>query len=887
MKPLSALCSTILIAVVVDNMKGSPMNDWPQERHDAQMTGRTSAKGAMSSPPTVRYRHYLGLWTNHLVATTRAGATATVTLPDQEFGETYRHDHALEWALRQPQVEVDGMGGALPEPNASSEKIAKLLPDTRGRQRVVFDNAFAIGAEANYGRLYAYDEGVDKPRLVWQTERVKDMYAPVVCIVDTDLDGQDEVALLTHYHLAIYDALTGQEKDSIYWNVGRNYGQLTVVDADGDGRPDFVVQADAPPHLEFIRNAPEGLQLKWSHKYLKNEADVAVPTDFFLHNLPNAVGDLDGDGRVELAVNIRHFNDDKRWHIVVFDVLTGDVKADIVDRYLYAVADLDRDGAHEFLMTTALDLTIDRDLPLTIGTYRGTTVETRWESAVPGRFCTTPYRFPKTANSASTRGPVHHSKALVADVDGDGNDECFASTVDGTLYAIGSDGDAFRAKWSLTSPSSALPPTAIAASSDAPARVLVELPAESGVIRTTGVGVETVSHYRAGRFRTTPSVADLDADGRNEIIAESADGHVNVFDVNGGVFNRRWRVRAAAQPVSVTWKGFRASVPAVDLDGDGQNEILCCDNGAETATTLYAYRADGTLYWKSELPELAPRLTETFRVGRFRSEGPDVVVVVQPTTQPEMFCLDGRTGAVRWHKASWTDAQGQVWPYPNRFVCADVDGDGLDEVYGSYAYMFYALDGATGEPMRKVVNIWHEVYKRWQAYFYPVPADYDGDGKPEFLLASDSFAIGGVTVMSPTCDVRWEVPLDNARGAKGLQAVGDVDGDGLPEVAYGCADGRVICYDGRTAAVRWEVPNINGSGAHFTSGDIDGDGRDEFIYPLATGEIAAFDNDAEGHVLWRVHVSGTSDTPVLADVDGDGLVEIVVCTEDGYLNVLK
>ena len=49
----------------------------------------------------------------------------------------------------------------------------------------------------------------------------------------------------------------------------------------------------------------------------------------------------------------------------------------------------------------------------------------------------------------------------------------------------------------------------------------------------------------------------------------------------------------------------------------------------------------------------------------------------------------------------------------------------------------------------------------------------------------------------------------------------------------------------------------------------------------------ALDNDAPNHILWRAPLSAQPDTPILADIDGDGLAEIVVCTSDGYLNVLK
>ena len=871
-----------------------PQTDWPMERHDPQMTGRTPLKARMSQAPKMMWRHYLGLWGNHLIVEAQPGTQEQLPLPSHAFGQSYLSERMVEWGLRLPPVDLDGAGTLVEPPNQAAVKLGKLLPDVPGLQRVEFDNAFSIGAEANYGRLYAHDIDPNQPRLVWQTERVKDMYSPVVAIADTDLDGQSEIVMMTQYHLSIYDALTGQEKDSVYWNVGRNYGQLDVVDVDGDGLPDFVIQADAPPHLEFIRNTPDGASLVWSHKYLANEADVAVPTDFALHNLPNALRDLDGDGRMELAVNIHDFKQGRRWHVVVFDVPTGEVKADFVDQYLWAVADLDADGQFEFFLTEALGKSVERNAQMQVATYLGDKLVTRWESTRPGRFCLRPYFFPDNANSASSRGPVHHSTILSGDIDGNGFEEFFV-TQDGQLLAIGLDAGAYRTKFMLTSPSDSPPhPLAIRAQANGPAQILVELHAESGEIHLEGARAQLKSHYPVGDFRATPTVADLDGDGKNEIIVENAAGFLDVLEppsAKGGKPRVRWSSKGSAQPVWVTWKTGHAPVPAVDLDGDGQKEIICSDSGDEPHTTIYALRADGSIYWKSELSWLGPRLTETFKVGRFRDEGWDVLLTIQETTQPEMLCLDGRTGEIRWHKKSWKDAQGQTWPYPNQYICYDADGDGLHEIYGSYAYIYYPLDGTTGEPIRTPLNIWHEVFDRWQSYFAPLPADFNGDGKTEFLLTSYSFAIGGVAVVTPEMEILWQHALDNSVGARGYQGVGDCDGDGIPDIAFYHLDGRIAVYDGKTGDTKWEVKELtnhgSNSGGHFGTGDIDSDGCDEFLYPLGSNEIIALDHDAPGHILWRVQLDAQPETPILADIDGDGLAELLVCTTDGYLNVLK
>lgn len=118
-----------------------------------------------------------------------------------------------------------------------------------------------------------------------------------------------------------------------------------------------------------------------------------MPTDFHLNNLPNAVRDLDGDGRIELAVNIRHFKDDKRWHVVIFDALTGDVKVDIIDRYLWAVADIDHDGFFELFLSSALTRTVECNSTLYALTFNGTELIQKWASKEKGSLCMKNYFF--------------------------------------------------------------------------------------------------------------------------------------------------------------------------------------------------------------------------------------------------------------------------------------------------------------------------------------------------------------------------------------------------------------------------------------------------------------------------------------------------------------
>ena len=143
MRYLLLLIPVILCQYGGAGMKGEFDNDWPMERHDPQMTGHTHLKGEMLKAPEVIWKHYLGLWSNHLMVTASPDSSETIPLPEKPFGEGYFWENSLEWGLRQRSVDIDGKGKLVDRPGQCSVKLAKLLPEVPGYQRVEFDNAFS------------------------------------------------------------------------------------------------------------------------------------------------------------------------------------------------------------------------------------------------------------------------------------------------------------------------------------------------------------------------------------------------------------------------------------------------------------------------------------------------------------------------------------------------------------------------------------------------------------------------------------------------------------------------------------------------------------------------------------------------------------------------
>jgi hypothetical protein len=170
----------------------------------------------------------------------------------------------------------------------------------------------------------------------------------------------------------------------------------------------------------------------------------------------------------------------------------------------------------------------------------------------------------------------------------------------------------------------------------------------------------------------------------------------------------------------------------------------------------------------------------------------------------------------------------------------------------------------------------------------PLVGDLDGDGVPEILFTSQECCTGFTETILRAVSGRdgsdvftADAPASRFRVAT-QQALGDVDGDGSPDVvgqSAGSPD-RLICLDA-TGALKWtSVPLPVRSVFDTYSGgpaiaDLDGDGDAEVIW----GPNAL--DGRTGGLFWTPESGGTlggSDggpLSVVVDVDGDGDQEVI------------
>jgi len=326
-----------------------------------------------------------------------------------------------------------------------------------------------------------------------------------------------------------------------------------------------------------------------------------------------------------------------------------------------------------------------------------------------------------------------------------------------------------------------------------------------------------------GPVWSSPVVGDMDGDGDPEVIVGSKDGNVYAWHHDGTVVAPLGAPGWPRRPGA----GVRSSPSLADLEGDGGLEVVVGSDDGK----VYAWRADGTAVW-AEPPATGDRISSSPALGDLDGDG-DLEVIV-----------GSESGDVyAWHH----------------------DGAAV------------TLLGSPGWPRSTGAAV----------YSCPALGDLDGDGDPEVLIGSSDSKVyawhhDGTTVTFPDAP-GW--PQGTAGWVNSSPALGDLDGDGSPEVVVGSNDGRVYAwhYDG-TPVDGWPKSTgwiVDGSPA---LGDLDGDGDLEVVVGSWDGDVYAWHDDGTAVNSWPYSIGPTSafhSSPAVADLDGDGDLEVAIGSDDG------
>ncbi|BCM92967.1 desiccation/radiation resistance protein [Abditibacteriota bacterium] len=244
------------------------------------------------------------------------------------------------------------------------------------------------------------------------------------------------------------------------------------------------------------------------------------------------------------------------------------------------------------------------------------------------------------------------------------------------------------------------------------------------------------------KVEASPTIADLDGDGRAEILVGATDGKLHCLNFQG---KESW---------SVTTKSWIVGGTAVaDINGDGQKEVIF----GSYDRNLYCVGANGRLKWKYGA-DVGDWVGSSPVIGDVDGDG--VVEILFVSDDGILRCLT-RTGTLKW-KHRVANPETRMRPY---LAVADLDGDGTLET------LVPTPDGRLQVFLSNGQLAWS--YAGGESVSAPLIADFDGDGYQDILLAAQDGTLRGLSAWG-----QERFRLDVGEGIESTPVLADTDRDG-------------------------------------------------------------------------------------------------------------
>ena len=408
------------------------------------------------------------------------------------------------------------------------------------------------------------------------------------------------------------------------------------------------------------------------------------------------------------------------------------------------------------------------------------------------------------------------------------------------------------------------------------------------------------NYSQIGEKFSSAAVGDINGDGVPDIVAGFADGSIYAWRTDTGA---RW-FRFPTGPGAV-----QSSPALIDYDRDGVLDIVW----ANTHGDMGVVRGDGrrlvTVHFGPDKPFNGAFGTPA--VADIDNNGNYEIIATSFDQHVYIYMENGLLFP------GWPVFLGDTsWSSP---AVGDIDGDGQLEIVAGYD-----CDGAPGQSCYPnyggYVGAWHingtpvagwpKFISKQVVWSSPALADIDGDGRLDVVVGQGNMNAtmfdGGRQPMNGqyvyafhgdgSSVAGW--PVNIGRNVTSSPAVGDINGDGRPDVAFVADDGYLYAYTGSGQRI-WGhcagnnpyAPPNNGTPvagscatvhASATIADINNDGRQEVVIG---GEqwVRAY-NGAGDLVYSGDTVAGTDPmiaAPTVTSVNGKTWIVAVTGTSQG------
>ena len=390
----------------------------------------------------------------------------------------------------------------------------------------------------------------------------------------------------------------------------------------------------------------------------------------------------------------------------------------------------------------------------------------------------------------------------------------------------------------------------------------------------TGLGYDTSS----------VTVADLEGDGKKEIIISGTDftsniGNIIVYD-SSGYTKPGWPREIPNGGGILSW--LYSPSPVGDLDGDGKLEIVIA--GAKEVNVL---RYDGTTLsgWPFSIPTGKTMISSySFgpTIGDVDGDGKNEVAFIAEGTEPSAFTdvvyvVKGNGKVLSGFPVSL----GKGGMAGMGTALSDLNGDGKLEVLANPRNgKIYAYDW-----QGKTIPGWPKSVSG-DSFSQIASGDVDGDGRAEVFVATATNVYGWRG--SGSALRGWPVKMGRGLSSGPSPVLGDIDHDNLPEVVVGLCNGCTSAWawnaDGKPVS-GWPC-NEFPRGSSIAQGlilDVDNDGKLEVIINFHGTMFAAIKENGKRILDWPYTPAdnnvGYYVSPSVTDLEGDGELEFVAGVE--------
>ncbi|TRX37771.1 FG-GAP-like repeat-containing protein [Flavobacterium restrictum] len=697
-----------------------------------------------------------------------------------------------------------------------------------------------------------------------------------IAIADLDGDGKPDLAVanIGADSVSVFrnTATTGINASSFAAKVdfatGSNPIALAIGDLDSDGKLDLVVSNSASYTLSVLRNTATVSTI--------TTASFASKVDFATASFPRnvAIGDLDGDGKPDLAVTGLNSN-----VVSVYrnTAISGTIStSSFVSKVDFAT------GSSPFSVVIG-DLDGDGKPDLAVANYGSNTVSVFRNSATSGTIATS--SFASKIDFATTTQPT---SIAITDLDLDGRPDLAATNYDGTVSIFrnantNANLSALTTTAGTISPAFATATTAYSAAAvSATTTTTTVTPTLEDALATVQVQVNGGS-FTAVTSGTASSALALN-EGNNTIT-------IKVTAQNGDVKNYTLAVtRAFFPPVITSFSpisgvvGTAVTILGTNFNATAANNMVFFGATravvtAATTTSLTVTVPAGATYAPITLLNTEKALA-CYGLNNFN-----------PIYSPAKSTITTTDFAP---KVDFTATSGSI-----SVAIGDLDGDGKPDLatanYGSNTVSVYRNTATSGTVGAGSFAAKIDFATGTNPYSVAI-GDLDGDGKLDLTVANfngNTVSVLRNTASSGTISTSsFDAKVDFATGTYPRSvAIGDLDGDGKPDLATANYSGSVSIL--RNIATSGSI--VSGSFApkvdiiavsslnSLAIGDLDGDGKPDLaVTSLSSNVVSVFRNTATlgsittASFATKVDFATTSASISVAigDLNGDGKLDL-------------